>query len=321
MHWNKDEIYKNYDYLQKLYNQANKPLIKTQIWNDLCTMSVIKTQYEPNSKIDESLVKIEERQNNHLSILKENFGDLIIQLNEYSQVRFGNKRPKNVDIVDYNQLLLDFFNNYQPNLIDVYNNLVKNQKIELSVSKSLEEKEPAACFYNVTLNDLYIYARFNDKIFSSQYLPHEMGHAYQAFMFPSMMEVSKKRYSLFIEVYSTYVELLFINYLKNIGYEKQATFLEKKYWQIFATTSECHLNFLFNEDMFLNGVMLQYIISMLLSNVFYEDYLKTNNHDMINTFNKEYLNATDSEIFNEYGFKRLLQSPGNAYKRILEKQH
>ena len=59
MHWDKNEIYQNYDYLQKLYNKEKKPLIKTQIWNDLCTMSVIKSQYEPNVKIDESLVKNE----------------------------------------------------------------------------------------------------------------------------------------------------------------------------------------------------------------------------------------------------------------------
>ena len=59
MHWNKDEIYHNYDYLQRLYNKEKKPLIKTQIWNDLCTMSVIKSQYESGGLVINSSCEVD----------------------------------------------------------------------------------------------------------------------------------------------------------------------------------------------------------------------------------------------------------------------
>lgn len=316
MHWDKKEIYEKYNYIQNLYNKEKKPLLKKDIYNDLCTLNAMKSLY------DSAPFEIDEKQINdnykHVNtpLLEKHISEIVIALNEYS-IRIPNKKPRNVTILDYNSLLMEFFKEYHPKLIDIYNNLKQNNKIEINTNKKFEHNQCGECLLLSILNDLFVYCRYNGKILTSHYLPHELGHVYQAYCFDNIKEVADKRHSLFVEVYSTYVELLFINFLNKKGYHDQSKYLEKNYWYVFNVMIEQHFMFILNKDLFLNNINFQYIMSMLLSNIFYEDYLENNNHNSINDFNDIFINGNDKDIINEYTLKRILKSGKNAYERIL----
>ena len=154
-------------------------------------------------------------------------------------------------------------------------------------------------------------------MFISHFLPHELGHAYQALTFPSIEDIVSKNMSFFIEVYSTYMEMLFIKYLKDIGYNDQAEYMEKRFWKHYIKMSEYQIMFFFNQEAFMNADSLDILLSTGLSNIFYEDYLKTNSHKMLNEFNDLFKSNNDQRIIKEYSLKKILDSPQKAIKRVI----
>ena len=315
MHWDINELNMKYNQLLKLYNKENKPLIKSVIHDDMCTINIMRSLYYPGIDLCDEYINNPKRDIPYE--IRKNFSDLVLTFSEYAQLQIPNKPKENVLIEDYNKLLLDFLNNYYPVITDLYKKLVLEKRIELNNKKSFAIEYNGQCIYNVTLNEFFLYSRYNNKMFSSHFLPHELGHAYQALTFPSIEDIVNKNMSFFIEVYSTYIEMLFIKYLKDIGYNDQAEYMEKRFWKHYIKMSEYQIMFFFNQEAFMNADSLDILLSTGLSNIFYEDYLKTNSHKMLNEFNDLFKNNNDQRIIKEYSLKKILDSPQKAIKRVI----
>jgi len=318
MHWDVNELKEKYNILHSLYQRVNKPLIKKEIWNDMYTLNTMIVLYDKgfDKKIDPIYSPAEDKQCR--DYLLDKYDEIIKALNEYYQIRMKNRRPENVVIEDYDSLIKDFLNNYQPEIMPVYNNLVENNHLELNTKKDFEPSYNGLCLYNSTFNEYYVFARYNGKILSSLYLPHELGHAYQANQVEIVRDFDEKRSSWFVEVYSTYLEQLFFHYLKEKGYNKQAYYLEKGFWTHFINDVEYQMMLILNTDLFLNSHCFTYIISKLVSTIAYNDFLKHNNHKMINEFNNIFLNGSDYDIVNEYKLSRILHAGYDSLDRLIK---
>ena len=207
---------------------------------------------------------------------------------------------------------------FNPEMLEIYNNLVQNKKIELSIDKYEGERYVRGlCFCVGNLKETYVLSRFNNKMNTGIILPHELGHAYLFYKSDFNNE-----YNIFIEAYSIFIEFIFGDYLKNTVYAGSAfnneyqrldTFLGMVDYEFDNLIKLKGMNFDFpfyyTKDGSIGNVdaakmILSNMLGMYLAHLYRFDRDRYNNE--IKVFLEMYGRTTDEEILKYFGLSNLV---------------
>lgn len=228
MHFDINELKSRLILLEELLNSTDDKYKKIEIFNDINKIKYLIRYIDKNA-----LFNLYDTNEGIIGDYKEKDDDVVAGrivdfFNKYiMQIRtsigvFSNmpKLPwrvwKNTTISNkkYFELISNFMEEFNPEMLEIYNNLVQNKRIELSIDKYEGEKYARGlCFCIGNLREAYVLSRFNNKMSTGSTLPHELGHAYLLHKANFNNEPN-----IFIEAYSIFIEFIFGDYLKNTRY-------------------------------------------------------------------------------------------------------
>ena len=209
----------------------------------------------------------------------------------------------------YFELISNFMEEFNPEMLEIYNNLVQNKRIELSIDKYEGERYVRGlCFCVGNLKETYVLSRFNNKMNTGIILPHELGHAYLFYKSDFNNESN-----IFIEAYSIFIEFIFGDYLKNTVYAGSAfnneyqrldTFLGMVDYEFDNLIKLKGMNFDFPFYYTKDGSIAN-MLGMYLTHLYRFDRDRYNNE--IKVFLEMYGRTTDEEILKYFGLKNLTE--------------
>lgn len=228
MHFDINELKSRLILLEELLNSTDDKYKKIEIFNDINKIKYLIRYIDKNA-----LFNLYDTNEGIIGDYKEKDDDVVAGrivdfFNKYTmQIRtsigvFSNmpKLPwrvwKNTIISNkkYFELISNFMEEFNPEMLEIYNNLVQNKRIELSIDKYEGERYARGlCFCISNLREAYVLSRFNNKMSTGSTLPHELGHAYLLHKANFNNEPN-----IFIEAYSIFIEFIFGDYLKNTRY-------------------------------------------------------------------------------------------------------
>ncbi|MBQ4634547.1 MAG: hypothetical protein IJB71_04290 [Bacilli bacterium] len=160
---------------------------------------------------------------------------------------------RSISMLDYYILVNDFNQNYDPEFGTLFNKMFASKRIELNPRKYWKSSALGICYPLASDKLSFISARFNGKLSSASILVHELAHAYQFNMASDFKQMQVMLNSPLVEAFPKFMEFVFLDYLKETEYRKNA----------FASEFNLLDNFF---------VMLEYFGSDFLKANFYEEY-------------------------------------------------
>lgn len=331
MHFDIEELKKKLTLLNVLFNSTEDKQKKIEIFNDINKIKYLIRYIDKkalinfnstNERINRSLkeenddivaneiVNFFNKYTNQIQSSLQDFSDLPrLPWKVWRNARISNKK--------FFELLSNFMKEFNPEMLDIYNYLVQNKRIELSIDKYEGERYARGlCFYIDSLRETYVLSRFNNRMNTGITLPHELGHAY-LFYKSDFTDIS----SIFDEAYSIFIEFIFGDYLKNTIYSGSAFNNEHRNLDIFlgmvdyefnnlAKLREMNYNFPFyyTKDGSIGKVdtatlILSNMLGMYLTNLYRFD--KEKYKTKMKTFLEMYGKVTDEEILKYFGLDNL----------------
>ena len=333
MHFDINELKSRLILLEELLNSTDDKYKKIEIFNDINKIKYLIRYIDKNA-----LLNLYDTNEGIIGDYKEKDDDVVAGrivdfFNKYTmQIRtsigvFSNmpKLPwrvwKNITISNkkYFELISNFMKEFNPEMLEIYNNLVQNKRIELSIDKYEGERYVRGlCFCVDNLKETYVLSRFNNKMNTGIILPHELGHAYLFYKSDFNNESN-----IFIEAYSIFIEFIFGDYLKNTVYAGSAfnneyqrldTFLGMVDYEFDNLIKLKGMNFDFpfyyTKDGSIGNVdtatlILSNMLGMYLAHLYRFDRDRYNNE--IKVFLEMYGRTTDEEILKYFGLKNLTE--------------
>lgn len=333
MHFDINELKSRLILLEELLNSTDDKYKKIEIFNDINKIKYLIRYIDKNA-----LFNLYDTNEGIIGDYKEKDDDVVAGrivdfFNKYTmQIRtsigvFSNmpKLPwrvwKNITISNkkYFELISNFMKEFNPEMLEIYNNLVQNKRIELSIDKYEGERYVRGlCFCVDNLKETYVLSRFNNKMNTGIILPHELGHAYLFYKSDFNNESN-----IFIEAYSIFIEFIFGDYLKNTVYAGSAfnneyqrldTFLGMVDYEFDNLIKLKGMNFDFpfyyTKDGSIGNVdtatlILSNMLGMYFAHLYRFDRDRYNNE--IKVFLEMYGRTTDEEILKYFGLKNLTE--------------
>ena len=116
-----------------------------------------------------------------------------------------------IDDKEYIELLELFLKTYDKRLLEIYNYLKEEERIELCPKRFESNKNALGLNIHLTsIDESYVLSRWNNKISSASILPHELGHAFLMKGTNSTKGLVNKNSSIFFEAYSIFLEFIFL---------------------------------------------------------------------------------------------------------------
>lgn len=243
----------------------------------------------------------------------------LIDFNNIPRLPWKIWRNTKISNEKYFELISKFLKEFNPEMLDVYNYLAQNKRIELSIGKYEGERYVRGiCFCISKLKETYILSKFNNKMNTGTTLIHEIGHAYLFYKSNFNNEPN-----LFVETYSIFVELIFGDYLKNTIYSSSAFNNEYQRLDTFLGIIEHEFSDLIN----LEGMNFKFPFyytkdgsigktnsaTMILSNLLGMYFVNLYRFDRdrynseIKVFLEMYGRTTDEEILKYFGLNNLTE--------------
>ena len=332
MHFDINELKSRLILLEELLNSTDDKYKKIEIFNDINKIKYLIRYIDKNA-----LLNLYDTNEGIIGDYKEKDDDVVAGrivdfFNKYiMQIRtsigvFSNmpKLPwrvwKNTIISNkkYFELISNFMKEFNPEMLEIYNNLVQNKRIELSIDKYEGERYVRGlCFGVGNLKETYVLSRFNNKMNTGIILPHELGHAYLFYKSDFNNESN-----IFVEAYSIFIEFIFGDYLKNTVYAGSAfnneyqrldTFLGMVDYEFDNLIKLKGMNFDFpfyyTKDGSIGNVdaakmILSNMLGMYLAHLYRFDRDRYNNE--IKVFLEMYGRTTDEEILKYFGLSNLV---------------
>lgn len=142
---------------------------------------------------------------------------------------------------EYFKLMESFLKEYDEKLLELYMHLKRNERIELCPRGYVTNKDALGLNVHLTtLNESYVLSRWNNKISSVSILPHELGHAFLMNDTYSTESLVYKNGTIFSEAYSIFLEIIFLDYLRNNGYSKNSVREEYSKLDSFLALADYH---------------------------------------------------------------------------------
>ena len=332
MHFDINELKSRLILLEELLNSTDDKYKKIEIFNDINKIKYLIRYIDKNA-----LFNLYDTNEGIIGDYKEKDDDVVAGrivdfFNKYTmQIRtsigvFSNmpKLPwrvwKNTIISNkkYFELISNFMEEFNPEMLEIYNNLVQNKRIELSIDKYEGERYVRGlCFCVDNLKETYVLSRFNNKMNTGIILPHELGHAYLFYKSDFNNESN-----IFVEAYSIFIEFIFGDYLKNTVYAGSAfnneyqrldTFLGMVDYEFDNLIKLKGMNFDFpfyyTKDGSIGNVdtatlILSNMLGMYFAHLYRFDRDRYNNE--IKVFLEMYGRTTDEEILKYFGLSNLV---------------
>lgn len=340
MKWNVEELKNRYRILLELLNSENDNNKKKSIQMDLDTLESMiiyidgKTLFERYKKdssfeyggqrlLDESCNYVI---NNPNDIVKYS----VLFDGTYTSSSFSFR--KNLSNKDFYFLVDSFFKQLNPDMHDFYRMLVDGKRIEINNQKFFGLNARGLTHHLVSTNECFINSFFNNSVSSSVTLPHEVAHAWQFKNISTLEGDVMGTNSLFREAYSMFIEYIFLDYLRQTKYRKQAAIEQLSNMDELLGYSEfnlyylCHVNeatvsdgiFLYPHGQRCTSEVFRYLYSKLLSYYFIDKYRKNSTALMgeIEDFNNAFGSIKDEEIIREYNESILSKSFTNVLSTL-----
>ncbi|MBE6148439.1 MAG: hypothetical protein E7167_02975 [Firmicutes bacterium] len=230
MAWNINELKLKIEFLESQIQTISDPTILMGLEIDLRNLKEM-VNYKSGKKIYDikALRSYAILDKQHLEemveSLKKNSSSLARELYSASYFHHVGSRGsafKSISDQENHNLLYEFLEYFDENLLRLYLEYQKEERIELNTNLHDSATCRGRCYPLVSEGNTYISSRFNNRFNSISILPHELAHAAQLIGKTSVEEMQKCLYSLFGEAYPIFVEYVFWDYLKNTKYRKQA---------------------------------------------------------------------------------------------------
>jgi len=132
-------------------------------------------------------------------------------------------RPNSsISLDEYDELLKDFFANFNPKLYFLYQKYKNEARIEINTKRYQSVTCSGECHYILSEKEAYLSSRHNNRLSTICILPHELAHAEQFRTSDSIITSQNKSYSLLCEAYPIFIEYAFLEFLKQTKYSKYA---------------------------------------------------------------------------------------------------
>lgn len=232
MHFDINKLKDRLDLLEISLNNTSDKYKRIEILNDIKKIKYLIRYIEnsivlyPNDGCDKVQGDFKEKDDDIVASRVLDFFDKYTTSIQESLTYFYNKpklpwkgsRDISVSNTKYFMLIEDFLKTFNPELLELYNYLKEEKRIELSPKRYENEKYARGlCFCIGNLKETYVLSRFNNRISTSITLPHELGHAY---LFHKSNFNNEP--NIFAEAYSIFIEFIFGDYLKSIKYSSIA---------------------------------------------------------------------------------------------------
>ena len=225
-------------------------------------------------------------------------------------------KDRKIDDKEYIELLELFLKTYDKRLLEIYNYLREEERIELCPKRFESNKNALGLNIHLTsIDESYVLSRWNNKISSASILPHELGHAFLMKGTNSTKGLINKNSSIFFEAYSIFLEFIFFDFLRNTKYSKNA--IREEYYKLdsfFALVEHHYGEILSFGDKIISGENLNtYYIRLLLSNVLAMYFTDLYRNDKI-TFMKEiscffelFGCASEEELLSHFNLGKIIE--------------
>lgn len=299
--WDKEELLNYYNYLCKCERPENPTYYKMLVHDLEVTKELLK-ELGIKPKINKTYFNPFVFENNLDKVKLYNLFPLTHIL---PKVNFYNKKIEIINDDAFEEMLEVFLSEFDNNLYNNYKKLVKENLIFLSRKKiNINGYVQNLCIFNKT----YMYLK-NDK-FKYITLVHELGHMEQFKLCENNINIIENLYRTnFIEFYSKYLELKFINFLENNNYKLFALKWKSSFLLYNTLYSEILASNL-ND----NKILKNYIANLLAFTFLEEDkkivteinnYICYNNDDSILKYletltNKTKISKKTLEFYNKF---------------------
>ena len=149
-------------------------------------------------------------------------GHLLYNTSYMHHVPTKTRKNSSIRIDEYDELLKDFFANFNPNLYFLYQKYKNEARIEINPKRYQSLTCSGECHYILSEEEAYVSTRHNNRLNTMCILPHELAHAEQFRNSASIVTSQNKSYSLLCEAYPIFVEYAFLDFLKQTKYCKFA---------------------------------------------------------------------------------------------------
>lgn len=330
MKWNIQELQQKIQELENkintINNQEEKYNLAIDLYNlkEMVNYSVGKNIYCLNEE-DISYYHINSKYIEDINNFLSNYGKSIIL--SLSQVLCFNKIPskasiiKKVNFSEYEELFIEFLQQYDFNLYNTYLKCKELNAIEINNKRySLYNTSLGSCYYIAAYKKSYISVRNGKNVSNLTTLPHEVAHVYQHENVLSQKDVRNQTLSLLGEAFPIFIEYAFLDFLKTTKYRNLAFNREGERLDDLL----CHLDY--GADNLLKGSnklneTSKLIISHVTALYWLEMYRMDNIHFLkeINEFNKNFGKEPVSNFFKNHCINDIADGVHSGICRYLSK--
>lgn len=207
---------------------------------------------------------------------------------------------RNKDYIDRLKIFNKFLQEDFFELKETYNKILDDET--LFCTKKIPRKT-GCTIYLKSLKKNYVLIHGTQTPYDEAILVHELGHAKQNLLERNF--VNKKLESNFCEAYSYFLMLVYFDYLKNFGYEKESYNYKCKVLNSLLIRLECLFHIADSNNIKRRDFQFNYmiVISMLLAFHLYNVYLENPKEclKLVEKFNLNYENVSDYELLKKLG--------------------
>ena len=287
----------DFAYLQKLNINIPKRLQRQIMQNDKNNLIKYKefiSNYDNNYELNYNFAKM---------------GNLID--NEYCFDK-PTKYKSKLSIDDSLMLVSNFFKYYDKELLDCFDDLYFNNRVYF-LKKNMQEYEGITIEKN-SLTDPYIFVLRKNNLKLPIILAHETIHAYLSNILLNISEKERKtlRDNNMEEVYSSFIELVFVNYLDSINYnyhdvqnyiDSYNNIMLESLNDYYQLLNDNKTKFMLKRNIYDYIEQEKYSYGRVVAYHFFRNYLinKSNTNDNILQFMIDSKEYTKNHLLNNYG--------------------
>lgn len=333
MKWNIEELQQKINCLENRINLVSDDIQKQSLLLDLYNLKEM-VNYSSGKNIytiDESNYNFNLLNPDHLEDAIEfmNFTrkDILLLLDSTIHIKtvpLNIKKIKKLNFLEYETLLINFLKNFDIELYNLYENYKKNNQIEINKARYEDSKTCLGrCRYIINDGKSYISVRYSSQIKEPTILLHELAHAYQFGNNQNLYTIENKITSLLSEAYPTFLEYVFLDYLKHTEFKNYAYIKEGKKINDLLCIFEYNSNYLENEYTKINYNQKSSLSILMLSKMvalyWLEQYRDNPEQTLskIQNFNDKYGIHVISDYFKENSIDAIVNSTYNEIKYYL----
>lgn len=332
MHFNVLKLKKRLEKLELLLNSTSDINKKIELSRDIFSLRIMinyvsGSEYKNPEKekfFDDCLI---DKNEELVSLINSHGWDIYKSMYFYSlgfRLPWRIIKDRKIDDKEYIEILELFLKTYDKRLLDIYNYLREEERIELCPKRFESNKDALGLNIHLTsIDESYVLSRWNNKISSASILPHELGHAFLMKGTNSTKGLVNKNSSIFFEAYSIFLEFIFFDFLRNTKYYKNT--IREEYYKLdafFALVEYHYGEILSFGDITISGENLctkdgkkvnTYYIRLLLSNVlamYFTDLYRNDKKTFmkeISCFFEMFGNASEEELLSHFNLCNIVE--------------